>query len=281
MGGELKLRADNLIKQLIAIDFQPRLTEDLIKAMVISYGSDYTNWRVLNKRINALDLSQQEEIRSQLPALETEFKYLEIFSKGFFKNPLEGFQGLDVIQLNADHEEITDVLSNLTLVRRLMRVNNPSSLLVLIDNPQQAKKPFFDYDKSLEWMALGGTIASHMISDDSYEAWRADLERQSTWAKLIIQKQIMEQKLNRQELAQIPQYQDLINSAQKQFNEIQKYADLNRDLIIQKYKEAQDLQASLPSLKRYVEWINCLARIQTYKSINEIEFSDWLVLGGR
>jgi|GEM_PF-6832303 len=281
MGGELKLRADNLIKQLIAIDFQPRLTEDLIKAMVISYGSDYTNWRVLNKRINALDLSQQEEIRSQLHAFETEFKYLEIFSKGFFKNPLEGFQGLDVIQLNADHEEITDVLSNLTLVRRLMRVNNPSSLLVLIDNPQQAKKPFFDYDKSLEWMALGGTIASHMISDDSYEAWRADLERQSTWAKLIIQKQIMEQKLNRQELAQIPQYQDLINSAQKQFNEIQKYADLNRDLIIQKYKEAQDLQASLPSLKRYVEWINCLARIQTYKSINEIEFSDWLVLGGR
>ena len=281
MGGELKLRTENLIKKLIAIDFQPRLTEELIKAMVISYGSDYSNWRVLKKRINALDPSQQEEIKNQLANLETEFKYLEIFSKGFFKNPLEGFQGLDLIQLNADHQEISDVLSNLTLVRRLMRVNNPNSLLVLIDNPQQAKKPFFDYDKSLEWMALGGTIASHMISDDCYEAWRAEIDNQSTWAKLIIQKQIMEQKLNRQELAQIPQYQDLIDTAQKQFNEIQKYADLNRDLIIQKYKEALDLQASLPSLKRYVEWINCLARIQNYKSINEIEFSDWLVLGGR
>jgi hypothetical protein len=281
MGGELKLRADNLIKKLISIDLQPRLSEDLIKAMAISYGSDYSKWRVLQKRISILNPETQKEISNELASFETDFKYLEILAKGFFKNPLEGFQGLDVIQLNSDHDEIVEVFSNLTLVRRLMRINNPNSLLVIVDNPQQAKKPFFDFDKSLEWMALGGTIASHMISDDIYEAWRADIETQSTWAKLMIQKQIMEQKLNRQELAQIPQYQNLINEAQDQFAEIQKFADLNRDLIIQKYKEAQDLQASLPSLKRYVEWINCLARIQNYKSINEIEFADWLVLGGR
>jgi UDP-N-acetyl-D-mannosaminuronate dehydrogenase len=281
MGGELKNRADNLIKKLISIDFEPRLNEELIKAMCISYGSDYSKWRVLQKRISQLPSDKQTEIQAMLSGLEADFKYLEIFTKGFYKNPLEGFQGLDIIQLNSDHDEIISALENLTTIKRLMKINNPDSLLILVDNPQQAKKPFFDFDKSLEWMALGGTIASHMISDDIYESWRSDIERQSTWAKLIIQKQIMEQKLNRQELSNIPQYQELIQSAQEQFFEMQKFADLNRDLIIQKYKEAQEMQASLRIQKRYVEWINCLARIQKYKSINEIEFSDWLVLGGR
>ena len=52
------------------------------------------------------------------------------------------YQSCDVIQLNSDHNEIKDLIDNLVDLRLLMQIKNPNSLLILVDNPQQAKNLF-------------------------------------------------------------------------------------------------------------------------------------------
>lgn len=280
MGGELKSRAEALTQKLVTLKLDPPLTQEVTEASAISYGSDPGKWRILQKRLAKLDTQDQADIIAKLETLKADFKYLELYCKGFYKNPLEGFQGLDVIQLNADHDEVIKCLENLVQLKKLMQVSNPESLLVLIDNPQQAKRPFFDYDKSLEWLALGGTLGSHMISSDIYEKWRKKTEDEADWARLIIQKQILEDKLG-DSACEHPQYQEISGRANAIFLKAKEHADLTRDLVIQKYKEAQEMHASIKIQKRYHEWINCLARIQNYRDTNELEFADWLILGGR
>ena len=131
---------------------------------------------------------------TKLDALNADFKYMETFYKGFYKDPKQAFQSLDVIQLNSDHDELKVFIDDLVNLRDLMRINNHDSLLVLVDNPQQAKKPFLDYDKSLEWIALGGTVASHLIAAEKYETMAAMITEKSSWARAVLQKLIIEEK---------------------------------------------------------------------------------------
>ncbi len=281
MGGELKARAESSIQKLVTLKLKTPLTKDVIDACVITYGSNVQDWRILSKRLAELDSRERAEIESELNQLAADIKYLETYTKGFLKDPLIAFQGIDVIQLNSDHDELIHSLEDLVKLRNLMRIGNADSLLVLVDNPQQAKRPFLDYDKALEWMSLGGSIASHLIAEDVYEKWRANIDKSSAWAKLFIQKLIYREKLSATEQNENQEYQDINNQVQAIFTEMKSRADLDRDLVIQKFHEAQEMGASAKSLKRYSEWIQALSRIGSYSDTSEVTFNDWLILGGR
>lgn len=279
MGGELKNIAENTIQKLVSLNFQEKLDQKLIHACMISYGSNLRNWPCLNKRLK--QVKDQQQIQDQLKTIEPELKYLELYCKGFYKDPLEGFQGLDVIQLNSDHDQIKSLIENLPLVKNLMQINNPDSLLVLVDNPQQAKRPFLDYDKTLEWLSLDGTVASHQIAEEKYEKWRKEIESSKVWAKLFIQTLVFSEHLPTTELESNLEYNKTRAEVITEFREIQRYSDLKRDLIIQKFNESKEMGMSNQSFERYSEWIQCLQRIRDYQDLEEVTFNDWLILGGR
>lgn len=281
MGGELKARADSCIQELSTLEFKHPLDAEIIKACVVSYGSNLNEWRILNKRLKELDQETATRIKTKLETLTASVKYLETHTKGFYKDPIIGYQGIDVIQLNANHDELIKLLEDLVQLKNIMRTGNENSLLVLIDNPQQAKRPFLDYDKALEWIALGGTIASHLISEEVYDRWRKEIEESSAWAKLFIQKLIYKEKLSLAEQEANQDYKALEAKVEESFTEIKRFADLKRDLVIQKFSEAKEMEVSHKTLKRYSEWIQTLARISHYQNISEITFNDWLILGGR
>lgn len=281
MGGELKVRAEDLINKLSSLDFKAPLTKEIIEAAIVSYGSDFNSWTVLQKRFKDLDTTKVDQVKSKLESLKADFKYLELYCKGFYKDHRLAYQGVDVIQLNSDHDDLIEMVKDLSLVKNIMRINNENSLLVLVDNPQQAKKPFLDYDRTLEWIALGGTICSHMISEEKYEEWKREINNYQRWAKLYLQKLIFDKNYGQEELANNPDYQKSTRELKKIFEQWQQRADLNRDLLYQKYLEAQDLSIDQNILKRYIEWIACLARLKDYASFDELDFADWLILGGR
>jgi hypothetical protein len=272
MGGELKARAEAAEQRLILLAetlHNFTLSPEIIKANVITYGSDPFDWRLLNKKISSLPSEEYSLRKKQLKDMCSDVKYLEIYHKGFYKNPLLGFQGVDIIQLNSNHDQMISFMEDLPLVKAVMQTNNPSSLLILVDNPQQAKRPFLDYDKGLEWLALGGTLASHMIAADKYELWRKTISQESKWAKNFINFVIS------------PDSGDTKQKLDTGFSEMQRYADLKRDFVVQEFNKAKEMDASFKSLNRYREWIQCLSRIINCKSIKELGFKDWLILGGR
>lgn len=275
MGGELKAIAEKTILKLKEIT---KLEPDVIEACLISHGSDYKNWKILNKKSR---WQNQSDLYKQIDEIKSDLKYLEIYTKGFYKNPLEGFQGLDVIQLNSDHFQIQELMDQLPLVRNLMQINNPNSLLVLIDNPQQAKKPLLDYDRTLEWLALEGTIGSHQISEDKYEHWRREIEDQKNFAKLFIQRLIFIEQLKPEDLASNLEFQKINDELEKYFTNIQNFTDLRRDLLLQKFAEAKEMGISNKIYQRYYEAIKSLEKTKDYNSLEEISFNDWLLFGGR
>lgn len=274
MNGELKTRAFNCISELCSLPIDPPLNKEIIEACVLSYGSDYTNWRILSKR----QIKDKDLVDRVFTKLFVDLKLLEIYTKGFYKDPLQGFQGLDLIQLNADHDQIKTCLESLVKLKDLMMINNPDSLLILIDNPQQAKKPFLDYDRSLEWMSLGGTLASHMVSQEIYSRWFHKIQKESTWAKLFMQKLLYEKQ---DDHSNSEEYIEITNQVHNGFLEIQRYLDLERDLIHQKFLESFEMGSSLKTLNRYQEILECYSRVIHYQSVSEIDFRDWLILGGR
>jgi hypothetical protein len=281
MSGELKARAERCTEQLITLAFKEALNPETIKACAISYGSNYKNWRVLNKKLLQLSPEAKNSIEAKLDSLGADLKYLETYHKGFFKDPYKAFQGIDIIQLNSDHDELQSILEDMVQLKELMQINNPNSLLVLVDNPQQAKKPFLDYDKSLEWIALGGTVASHLIANEKYSIMANMIEEKSNWAKTVLHKLIMEEKFSEEELALNQDYLKLNEESISGFLKFRSRADLMRDLVLQKYYEAREMSVSINSLNRYKEWLSALARLNSYNDIKEINFNDWLILGGR
>ena len=70
----------------------------------------------------------------------------EIYLKGFYTEADCAFQNLDIAFLNSDHDAQKNIFKNMVRLKELMLINNPDSLLILVDNPQQAKKPFLDFD---------------------------------------------------------------------------------------------------------------------------------------
>ena len=281
MGGELKARAEHCIEQLMALPLKEALSKETIQACVISYGSNHTNWRILNKKLLQLNSDERNSIEAKLDTLSSDFKYLETYSKGFFQDPYKAFQGIDIIQFNSDHDELKTFLEDMVQLKELMQINNPDSLLVLIDNPQQAKAPFLDYDKTLEWIALGGTVASHLIANEKYSIMANMIEEKSNWARAVLQKLIMEEKVSEEDLKSNQEYLKFNEESIAGFTKFRSRADLMRDLILQKYQEAREMSASLNSLNRYKEWLSVLARFRNYQDIKEMNFNDWLILGGR
>lgn len=281
MGGELKARAENCANQLMTLPFDEPLAPETIEACVISYGSDYEDWRVLTKRLRSLDEKTKLEVETKLDSLAADFRFMETFYKGFFKDPNQAFQSLDVIQLNSDHDELKVFLEDLVSLRELMRINNPDSLLVIVDNPQQAKKPFLDYDMSLEWIALGGTISSHLIASEKYESMANMISEKSNWASAVLQKLIMEANRSSDELKKNQEYLKLKEDSNEGFLKFKARADLMRDLVMQKFNDAKEMDTSITTLKRYEEWLLALARFINYENITEMNFNDWLILGGR
>ncbi len=172
-------------------------------------------------------------------------------------------------------------MEDLVIVRRVMRCNNSRSLLVLIDNPQQGKKPLLDYCKTLEWLSLGGTIGSHMIAADRYEEWRKQINTESIWARKFISKVILENKLKASDEVDPSELRAISEELELEFQQTLRYIDIRRDFITEKYYEAKDTGASTRALNKYKEWLEGLSKISGYKSIGEIDFADWLILGGR
>lgn len=279
MGGSLKAKAELVEQRIIALSqaLKRPLDAEVIKASVICYGSDLAQWRVINKRISESTylLAQREELKASFIALndelKAELKYLELYHKGFYKEPELAYQGVDVIQLNSDHDALASMLEDLVKLKSIMQVQKPDSLLILIDNPQQAKRPFIDYDKACEWMALGGVIATHMLSSDCFEQWRSEINEEAAWAKLFLNKVLLGASLEASEAEEIEVY----------FRKLKQYIDLKREFISQKYREARDMNISHKSLKRYKEISDAYARVASYENSSQLDFSDWLILGGR
>jgi hypothetical protein len=272
MSGELKSIAEQTMNKikLLSQKFARPLNDDQIKASLISYGSDFENWPLLNKRLEELDnIIEADKLAAEFLNLKADLKYLEIYEKGFYKDYKLAFQGIDIVQLNSDHSELISLMDNLPLVKNLMQINNPDSLLILVDNPQQAKKPFLDYERTLEWLALGGTVCSHMIAAKKYQEWEAQVRREKDWAKLAI-KMMVSQELERDEQEF---YNEYLKSAKKN-------ANLHRDIILQKYNSAKDTFASHKYLMRYQKLIKHYASLRNL-DLDYLTFDTWLLLGGR
>ncbi len=186
MSGEFKNIADETLDKLSMqlINLEQPLNREQIIASLMTYGSQIEKWPLIKRNLERYDESNAAQLISNLREISSEIKYLETYKKGFYKNPLLAYQGVDVIQLNSDHSELVTLMTNLVKLRTLMQMKNPDSLLILIDNPQQAKKPFLDYDSTKEWLALGGIVASHMVAAKVYERWADEVDEEATFAKL-------------------------------------------------------------------------------------------------
>ncbi len=276
MGGELKARAEACEQDLLKLfsGSAKALEPETLKASAKTYGSDAINWPCIQKRL-------ANGVEATIKSLGSSLKYYELYNKGFYKNPLKAYQGVDVIQLNAEHDDLLIFMQDLVMVRKVMRSNKANSLLVLIDNPQQGKKPLLDYDSSLEWLALGGTVGSHMIASDRYEEWRKTIHDQSIWARKFIRKVILENQVKNGEEADLSELRALSIELQSELETTIRFIDIKRDFICEKYYEAKEMAASTKSLNRYREILEVLGKVANYKSIDEMDFGDWLILGGR
>lgn len=276
MSGELKDISLKCTDKLVNIfsSLENPLDYELIEACILNYGSDFRKWKVLNKRIAAYDENFIEDIYKKLDELKPDLKYLETFTKGFYKDPYMAYQSCDVIQLNSNHKELIELTDKLVELRLIMKINNPDSLLVLIDNPQQAKKPFLDYDATREWLALGGSVASHMVSSNKYQEWTKEVEQEKNWAKLHIQK-LLGQELD----------EDQEKLYKEDLEKNIEFIDLKRDLLKQKYFSAKTTSVSKKRLENYEHSLKTLSKLSQKKNIYQdfknLDFDSWLVLGGR
>ncbi len=294
MGGEMKMRAEACELEILALfqNSKKPLTAETLRASVRTYGADATNWPCIMSRtlaaqkpdasqLSAIHDTHYNNIITKLESLGSSLRYYELIHKGFYKNPLKAYQGVDIIQLNAEHDDLLSFMQDLVIVRKVMRCNKTNSLLVLIDNPQQGKKPLLDFDATLEWLALGGTVGSHMIAADRYEEWRKQIHEESIWARKFIGKVILENQVQSGQEADLSELRALKSDLEQELNNFIRFIDIKRDFILEKYYEAKEMSASSKSLARYKEILEILSRISSYKSISEIDFADWLVLGGR
>ena len=281
MSGEFKNIADETLDKLSMqlINLEQPLNREQIIASLMTYGSQIEKWPLIKRNLERYDESNAAQLISNLREISSEIKYLETYKKGFYKNPLLAYQGVDVIQLNSDHSELVTLMTNLVKLRTLMQMKNPNSLLILIDNPQQAKKPFLDYDSTKEWLALGGIVASHMVAAKVYERWADEVDEEATFAKLHI-KFMLQKSLEGKE-ADI--YQTF-------FNETKKYLDLKKDILRQKYLSAKKSSVSIKVLERYDHSICTLTSLANMPDLDlnddaywnhHLSFDLWLVLGGR
>ena len=281
MSGEFKNIADDSLDKLSVelIKLEQPLNREQIIASLMTYGSQIEKWPLIKRNLEKTDESNAAQLLIKLREISPEIKYLETYKKGFYKNPLLAYQGVDIIQLNSDHTELISLLSNLVKLRILMKMRNPDSLLILVDNPQQAKKPFLDYDSTKEWLALGGTVASHMVAQSIYDKWAEEVEEEGTFAKLHI-KFMLQKSLDESE-AKI--YESF-------FNETKKYIDLKKDLLKQKYQSAKKSSVSMRVLERYEHSICTLSKLEGMKDArlsdddywnHNLSFEQWLILGGR
>jgi hypothetical protein len=279
MGGELQNIAQNTIETISSFDFEDPISPEVVEACLVTYGSDSSKWLILNEKFKTQ--KQKDDFKTLANDLSSDLRLAELYYKGFYKKADQAFQNLDIAFLNSDHDEQKNLTNNLVDLKELMQVNNPNSLLLLIDNPQQAKKPFFDQDLSMEWLALGGKISSHMISPEIYQKWKNDIRSQTQFAKLFMQMLILETSLDSKQLEDNDEYQDVKASVSDYFVKLKKYSDLYRDICLQKFDEAKEIAVSEKVLSRYVHKAKTFANINSYEDFKSINFIDWLVLGGR
>lgn len=279
MGGELQNIAQNTVEKIAAFDFKEPLSPEVIQACLVSYGSDLSRWNILENKIKTHD--KPEAIKKAINELSSDLKLSEIYYKGFYKKAHQAFQNLDIAFLNSDHDEQKALMADLVTLKELMRINNNNSMLALVDNPQQAKKPFFDQDLAMEWMSLGGTVISHMIAPELYQKWQKDIEKETQFAKLFIQKLIFEASYPKEELNDNDEYQKLKASISDYFVNLKKYSDLYRDISLQKFIEAKEIEVAPRILSRYIHKTKTLANLNSYEDHRAITFIDWLTLGGR
>jgi hypothetical protein len=279
MGGELKLIAENTEFKLLEIfkSLSPSFNAEQLRAMILSYGSDYKNWRFLNRELLKFDNERRSETDSQLASLISETKYLELYLNGFYKDAKTGYQSIDVIHLNSDHDEIRRVLEDLVSLKHIMQAKNPNSLLVLIDNPQQAKNPFMDYLSVEEWLALGGTYASHMLSSMKIELMRAEIKESVLWSKEFVKKIFRDFNSNpSQDEHQIDE-----TFLESFFIKAKKHSEIKKEIYLQKFNEAFEIKANTSLLLKYQKIISFYNRLSDYQSYEDLNFDDWLILAGR
>ena len=279
MGGELENIAASLVEKIAMLDLEPAMAPEVIEASLVTYGSDLSKWSLFQERLARSP--KKTEIEKSLVSWLSDIKLAELYYKGFYKKADQAFQNSDVVFLNSDHNEQRELFADLVRLKELMMVNNPDSLLLLVDNPQQAKKPFMDYDLAREWLALGGRLVSHMIAPSIYDKWQQEISSEAHFAKVYMQKLILESKYGEEELSQSDEYQTMHAFISDYFVDLKKNADLYRDLCLQKFTEAKEIEVDIRILNRYQYRAKTLAEIASYEDANAFNFVDWLVLGGR
>lgn len=283
MGGELTNIAESLEQKILSYNpfFSEALNEEVLRASAVSYGADACRWPCISKRLISMHSDRADQLQALLETSAAELRYYELYHKGFFKEALKAYQSCDVIQLNSEHDQLINFLDDLVVVKRVMRQNNPDSLLVLVDNPQQGKKPLLDYDKVLEWLALGGTVASHMVASEKFEVWRKNIEAESQWAKAFITMNLMQNQMQSESGLEPAELREIREQVELGFKETLEQIDLKREILTEKYYEAKEMQASAKSLSRFKESLETLTKISSYTCLKQVDFSDWLILGGR
>ena len=279
MGGELQSIAQGVVEKISNIGFDEPIGPEVVQASLVSYGSKLKTWPLFSKKLQAY--SNKKEVESLLSDLEADLRLAELYYKGFYKKADQAFQNLDIAFLNSDHDEQKELMDDLVNLKELMMINRPDSMLILVDNPQQAKRPFFDQDLSMEWMALGGKVISHMIAPELYQKWQKNIQSETQFAKLFTQMLILEANYSKDELSESDEYQSIEASISDYFINLKKYADLYRDICLQKFIEAKEIGVSIRILSRYIHKSKTLANLISYDNYRAITFIDWLALGGR
>lgn len=279
MGGELKQISETTLFKLSSISnyLNSPMNIEQFKAMILSYGSNPNNWRYFNRLLSDIPEENKSKVLSELENLKSQIKYLEIYLNGFYKDPDLAYQSVDVVHLNSDHDELRKSLNNLVYFKNLMKANNPSSLLVLIDNPQQAKYPFMNFIQIQEWLALGGTYSSHMLPASKVEILRSEILKSINWAKEYVKKLFNEFNNDGLDLKQN------VNEALLGdfFIYEKKYSDLRKELYIQKFYDAIEINSSEADLLKFKFLIEFYNRLISINDLNDLDFNDWLLLGGR
>jgi len=270
MNGVLKQIAQDTLTKIQNLQLSSSLEKKFLEACFITYGANVDLWQNLSL-----------DDKKQIKAFAEDLLITEIYLKGFYTEADCAFQNLDIAFLNSDHDAQKNIFKNMVRLKELMLINNPDSLLTLVDNPQQAKKPFLDFDLSREWLALGGKIVSHMIAPELYKKWLSDINAQAHFAKLFSQFLIYKTKYSDEVLANNDDFISLKTNLTDYFVEMKKYADLSRDMLLQKFEEAKELGLANKVLSRYSFTLKSYAKLVNYQEFEDINFVDWLCLGGR
>lgn len=246
--------------------FSKIISRGQIKAMILSYGIDFEQWKALDAFYGELSQFQFKQLKESLEASIKELKKLQLLYKSkAFEESLEFdwglVQDLDCLVCNGEKNKNVEYLNDLVLLSQSMKVSNKDSRMLVIDSSTNTNSSIFGYDQVCEWVSLGGAFVSSEISLLENASFSKKVESEKLWAK-----KFLNLILSGEELA---------------FEDLKKQAKLEYPKIKEAFANALKINAPVKILERYKVSMKTLLKVSNYEDILEIDFSDWLVLGGR